>query len=267
MNIFKKISLTAFLALNQPEIIAQPDSKKEINSEYKNDLVLLSNYLNKKGFQIDSLLEDSKFEIYPQIDTLFTKAAEMRIKNLDEYKKILKYEEKKCKISEFINGNLEKLLEAEKTYGIKKELIASVIGIESNFGEIIGRHIPFNVYVSLYVKDYKKEFAKIHLEELLIFCKKNSLNVFDLKSSYAGAISYAQFLPSSLNSWFIGDELYNMDNNILSVANYLSYFKKQTGSISKAVYKYNPSKLYVQAVIALSEDAEKELGKSNENKK
>ena len=58
-----------------------------------------------------------------------------------------------------------------------------------------------------------------------------------------------------------------MDNNILSVANYLSYFKKQTGSISKAVYKYNPSKLYVQAVIALSEDAEKELGKSNENKK
>jgi len=231
------------------------------NAQNHENIPLLVNYLDTKGFKIDSLLKDSRFEIYPQIDTLFTKAAEIQIKNIDEYKKAIKYDRKKEKIPEFINNNLEKLLEAEKTYGIKKELIASVIGIESEFGEIEGEYNPFNVYVSLYVKDYKKEFAKTHLKELLILCKKNNLDVFNLRSSYAGAISYGQFLPSSLNLWFIGNDLCSMDNNIFSVANYLSYFKKKTGNISRAVYSYNPSKLYVQAVMALSEDAKKELEK------
>ena len=46
-----------------------------------------------------------------------------------------------------------------------------------------------------------------------------------------------------------------MDNNILSVANYL-LFLKRTGTLEKAIYSYNPSKLYVQAVIALAKEAE-----------
>ncbi len=265
-NLIKFLSLATFLAFPQTEIKAQPDKnyKNEIilNKE-ENNLALLKDYLNKKGFRIDSLLRDSRFKIYEKIVYSFKKAPESTIKSLEEYKKIIKYEDKKTRIAGFINNNLEKLLEAEKTYEIKKEIIASVIGIESDFGEIIGKYNPFNAYVSLYLKGHKQEFAKIQLEELLIFCKKNKLDIFELKSSYAGAISYGQFLPSSLNSWFIGNELYNMDKNILSVANYLSFFKKKTGTLLRAVYSYNPSELYVQAVINLAKDAEKELEKTN----
>ena len=259
-NLIKILSLATFLAINQSEMIAQlnKDNKKEIiNSEYKNNLFLLKAHLEKKGFKIDSLLKDPRFEIYNKIGNSFKKAPEIKINNFDEYKKAIAYDQKKDKIFGFINNNLEKLLEAEKIYGIKKELIASVIGIESDFGKMIGKYNPFNVYVSLYVKDYKKEFAVEQLENLLIFCKKNNLNVFSLKSSYAGAVSYAQFIPSSLNKWFIGNDLYNMDNNILSVANYLSYFKKKTGSLEKAIYRYNPSELYTRAVISLAKEAEK----------
>lgn len=267
-NLFKLLSVTTFLTFSQNEIKAQSDECKQkeiiLHSEDTNNLSLLTDYLNKKGFKIDSLLKDSRFEIYDEIDSNFKKAPEIKMNSLDNYKKIIAYGGKKEKIINFINDNLEKLLEAEKTYGIKREIVASVIGIESDFGEIIGGYNPFNVYVSLYVKDYKREFAKIQLEELLIFCEKNKLDILELKSSYAGAVSYAQFLPSSLNLWFIGEEPYNMDNNILSVANYLSYFKKRTGVLEKAVYRYNPSKFYVQAVIGLAQDAEKELEKINE---
>ncbi|MEK6844820.1 MAG: lytic murein transglycosylase [Nanoarchaeota archaeon] len=258
MNIFKKISLAGLIIFSSFNSNAQD---KENNKNHENILPLIS-YLDTKGFRIDSLLEDSRFEIYPQIDTLFTKAPEIKINNLDEYKKKIAYDIKKEEIPKFIDNNLEKLLEAEKTYGIQKEVIASIIGIESNFGEIIGEYNPFNVYISLYSKDYKKNFSKIQIKELLKFCEKNELDIFYIKSSYAGAISYGQFLPSSLNLWFIGNDLYSMDNNILSVANYLSYFKKKTGNISKAVYSYNPSKLYVQAVLALAKDAEKEFKKT-----
>ena len=85
--------------------------------------------------------------------------------------------------------------------------------------------------------------------------KKFHFDVLSLKSSYAGAMSYAQFLPSSLNRWFIGSDLYNIDNNILSVANYLSHFKKRTRSLEESVYRYNPSKFYVRFVIDLAKEA------------
>src|SRR3989344_2561515 len=160
MNLLKKSLLANLIILSSFNSNAQ---NQENNRNHKNILPLI-NYLDARGFKIDSLL---------------------------------------------------------------KELIASVIGIESEFGEIEGEYNPFNVYVSLYVKDYKKEFAKTHLKELLILCKKNNLDVFNLRSSYAGAISYGQFLPSSLNLWFIGNDLCSMDNNIFSVANYLYDFNNQ----------------------------------------
>ncbi len=265
-NLINFLSLAVFLAFPQTEIKAQPDKnyKNEVvSNNEENNLSLLKDYLNKKGFKIDSLLKDSRFEIYHGIVSSFKKAPELTIKNFEEYKKKIKYEDKKARIAGFINNNLEKLLEAEKDYGIKKGVIASVIGIESDFGEIIGKYNPFNAYVSLYLKGHKQEFAKIQLEELLTFCKKNEINIFELKSSYAGAISYGQFLPSSLNSWFIGNDLYNMDNNIISVANYLSFFKKKRGTLLNALDSYNPSELYVQAVLDLAHDAEKEFEKTN----
>lgn len=254
------ILLGAGLTFNQFELNAQANSNSQteigLNSEYREEITLLKDYLNKKGFIIDSPLDDPRFEIYDKIGERFRKAPEVKINNFEDYKKRIGYEYKKEKINRFIEDNLEKLLEAEKKYGIPKETISSIIGIESDFGKVTGKYNPFNVYVSLYLENYKKEFSKIQLQELLKFCNKNELDIFNLKSSYAGAISYGQFIPSSLNLWFVGSDLYNMDNNIFSVANYLSYFNKKTGSLEKSVYRYNPSSLYVQAVMALSKDAE-----------
>src|SRR3989344_4036732 len=202
----------------------EEELEQQIDPEKRN-LTFLSDYLRNKGHAIDTLISDSRFEIYPDIVRYFTGSAERRIKSLDEYKKILGFEDKKTKLSAFIENNRTILEKAEETYDIPKETIASIIGIESGFGAGIGRFNPFNAYVSMYVKGHRQDFARGQLEELLAFSKKRKLNVLEMKSSYAGAISYAQFIPSSLNRWFVGSNLYGMDDNILSVGNYLSHFK------------------------------------------
>ena len=51
-----------------------------------------------------------------------------------------------------------------------------------------------------------------------------------------------------------------MDDNIASVANYLAYFKKERGSVERAVYSYNPSELYTRTVLELADYAKAHRG-------
>lgn len=227
-----------------------------LHTKYHDDLTPLVNYFKKKNLAIDNLLLDSRFTIHEGIGDKFRNSAEMRTPGLEEYKRILGFEGKRNKIAGFLNTYADQLSKAEETYGISRHVIAAIIGIESDFGVNVGTYNPFNAYVSMYVDGYRTDFARAQLEELLLWVKRNGVDVFDLKSSYAGAMAFAQFIPYSLNKWFVGDDIYDMNNNILSVANYLAYFKKRTGSIEKAVFRYNPSELYTSAVMDLAREAE-----------
>lgn len=223
------------------------------NDERVQELVT---YFKSKNLDLESLLQDERFELYGDISDRFVNSAERKTPTLEEYKQILGFDTKKVAILEFMESNRSSLEEAEETYDISANVISAIIGLESNFGSVIGRYNPLNVYVSMYSEDYRAQFARAQLEELLIFIRDRDIDVFELKSSYAGAMSYAQFIPYSLNRWFVGDDIFDMHNNIQSVANYLAHFKNITGTIEGAVYRYNPSSLYRDAVLALAEEAE-----------
>jgi membrane-bound lytic murein transglycosylase B len=226
------------------------------SSEYEDRLATLIAYFDNNGFDIRHLLHDSRFEIYDGIGDRFRNSAERRSLTLDEYKRILGFEDKRNRIAGFINDHIDEMIKAEETYGIPRYVIAAIIGIESDYGRNIGRFNPFNSYVSMYAEGYRAEFARAQLLELLKFTQRNNIDVFELKSSYAGAMSFAQFIPYSVNKWFVGDDIFDMGNNIQSVANYLAYFKERTGSIERSVFRYNPSQLYTDAVMALAAEAE-----------
>ena len=231
----------------------QLSARHEVNDDdYKKRLIA---HFNEKGIDIKPYFEDSRFELVPTIKTKFTKSAEKKLNTLNDYKKVIGYDGKKRRIPEFVNNYKSELLKAEKEYGIPQEVIVGILAVESDFGVHKGRHNPFNAYVTMIAKDYRSDFALAQLEELIEWADRNKVDVLSLKSSYAGAMSYAQFIPYSLNKWFVGTELYDMENNIYSVANYLKHFKEVTGSVEKAVFRYNPSTLYQQAVLALAEDA------------
>lgn len=222
----------------------------------------LAKKLRKQGFPIQKLLDDPRFEIYEGISDRFRKSAERKSRSLDSYKKVLGFEHKSDRIVEFINNHSEQLQKAESEYGISRYVISAIIGIESDFGANIGSHNPFNAYVSMYAEDYRQDFAEAQLRELLEFVERKNLDVFELKSSYAGAMAFAQFIPYSLNKWFVGSDIMDMNNNILSVANYLAYFVERTGDIETAVLRYNPSSLYTKAVLDLADVAKKRTATS-----
>jgi hypothetical protein len=219
-------------------------------------LAQLSTYFEQRNLDLKSLLEDPRFEIYDGIGDRFRNSAERRTLTLEEYQRILGFEDKKQRITGFMDQYAKELALAETTYDIPKYVIAAIIGLESDFGKNIGRFNPLNAYVSMYSEDYRSEFARAQLEELLKFTTRNNIDVFELKSSYAGAMSFAQFIPYSLNRWFVGDDIFDMNNNIQSIGNYLAHFKTITGTIEGAVLRYNPSGLYRDAVLALAREAE-----------
>lgn len=216
----------------------------------------LISYLEKKGFDVRSLFDDPRFELYENIVDRFTKSAERKSQSLESYKRVLNFEDKARKIDTFMVSYSSQLKKAEQTYGIPSSIIAAIIGIESDFGKNIGSYNPFNAYVSMYAYGYRQDFAKAQIKELLEFTARNNIDVLDLKSSYAGAMAFAQFIPYSLNKWFVGDDIFDMNNNIMSVGNYLAYFKKRTGDIETAVLRYNPSHLYTKAVMDLAKQAQ-----------
>lgn len=223
---------------------------------YPENLASLVDYLAGEGFDLDTLFRDSRFEIYEGIGDRFRRSAERRSLNLEEYKGILGFQDKKSRIRDFIIEHNDQLLKAQETYDIPKYVIAAILGIESDFGKNIGSFNPFNSYVSMYAENYRAEFAKAQLKELLKFTYRNDIDVFELRSSYAGAMSFAQFIPYSINQWFVGDDIFDMDQNILSIGNYLAHFKQREGSVERAVFRYNPSQLYTDAVMSLAREAE-----------
>jgi membrane-bound lytic murein transglycosylase B len=237
------------------EIHDYPESTIDVN-EVEERISALIQYFEQNGFDIRLLLDDSRFEIYDGIGDRFRNSAERRTLTLDEYKRILGFEDKKNRIAGFINEHHDQMVKAEETYGIPRYVIAAILGIESDYGRNIGRFNPFNAYVSMYAENYRSDFARAQLLELMKFTERNSIDVLELKSSYAGAMSFAQFIPYSLNKWFVGDDIFDMNNNIQSIGNYLAYFKEREGSVERAVFRYNPSQMYTDAVMALAREAE-----------
>lgn len=229
-------------------------------SSTEENIKKLIQHFEKKGVDITPLLEDDRFELMKGIKEKFTRSAEKTIESFEDYQKVLGYDRKVEKLDDFMTTYGKNLEAAEKEYGIPKEVIVGIIGVESEFGTYKGKYNPFIAYVSMYAVDYRAKFALAQLEELLKFTKKNDLDVLDIKSSYAGAMSYAQFIPYSLNRWWVGSDLYYMPNNIHSVAKYLAHFKDITGTTEKAILRYNNSSLYQQAVLSLAEEAKKVSG-------
>lgn len=252
------------LSYNKNSEAAEPQNSAQV---YPARVSALIEYFESKDIDLKPYLDDPNFEIYDGIGDRFRKSAERKIGSLEDYLQVLGFDNKKARIGEFMATHSDALQEAENTYDIPKYVIAAIIGIESDFGQNIGSYNPLNVYVSMYSEDYRADFAKAQLEELLLFTNRNNIDVFELKSSYAGAMSFGQFIPYSINHWFVGDDIFDMEDNIHSIANYLAHFHEVTGSLEGAVYRYNPSSLYRDAVLTLADAAEQEYGSASSKSK
>ncbi len=121
------------------------------------------------------------------------------------------------------------------------------------------------------LKEYEKKIderstkkAKWALEQLIALEKLDKISplpIMDLKGSWAGAFGWSQFLPSSYVSWAVDGNsdgiinLFDAEDAIFSVANYLKIngWGEDKEKQRKAVFHYNNSTAYVDAVLTLTE--------------
>jgi membrane-bound lytic murein transglycosylase B len=154
-----------------------------------------------------------------KIIDLMNRPAE-KIFSWDKYRKRLVSPMRIENGQKFLSKYMTDFIAAEKEFGVPKEIIASIIGIESSYGSIKGSTRVIDSLATLSF-DYprRSKFFKIQLE---------NFDPLKLNGSYAGAMGYGQFLPDSYRRLaidFDGDGVRDIINNpvdaIGSVANYL----------------------------------------------
>ena len=162
----------------------------------------------------------------------------------ERYKKLF-IEDKRIKNGKkFIKQNLDTLRRAEKEFGVPKEIIVSILGVETRYGKIMGSYRVIDSLTTLGL-DYPRRsaFFKDELIKFFLLTRENNLDIYSIKGSYAGAMGYGQFISSSYRAYavdFDGDDdidLFNsVDDAIGSIANYLKVhgWKKNGKIVTKS---------------------------------
>ncbi len=105
---------------------------------------------------------------------------------------------------EFWNKNQELLARAEEKYGVPAEIIVAILGVETRYGQNFG---SFRVIDSLATLGFHYEprasFFRKELREFLIMAREESSDPFEMLGSYAGAMGYPQFIPSSFRAYAV----------------------------------------------------------------
>jgi len=137
----------------------------------------------------------------------------------------------------FIREHAETLNRAEQEFGVPAEIVAAIIGVETFYGRVTGRHGVLESVATL-AFDYppRAEFFKSELTQFLILSHAEQWDTAAIKGSYAGAMGWPQFISSSYRHYAIDfdddgkRDLFNsIDDVIGSGANYLSEHGWQSG--------------------------------------
>jgi membrane-bound lytic murein transglycosylase B len=235
--------------------------------------------LVRQGVDKDFVLKtfaDSRNQFLPQV---VKKIAYLRKERAADYSHFLKLEVV-GRGRNYLQEHRLDLNRAQTIYGVLPEVIVAILTVETNLGNVTGKYSVFNVFASLAVMDTPEVMAEADLSphlkarlkkkaawagrELKIFlkyCQENRLDPYQFSGSWAGALGYAQFLPSSLarcGKDGNGDgkvDLFTHPDAIFSIANYLSksgFRPDNQQTWRRAVLTYNHSDAYADTVLMLA---------------
>ena len=119
------------------------------------------------------------------------------------------------------------LEKAEKEFGVPKEVITAIIGVETYYGKRQGSYRVLDSLSTLAFDYPKRSLFWRELKHFFVMSQEQQVDPASVKGSYAGAMGYGQFIPSSYRRYAIdydGDGMKDLWTNkadaIGSVANY-----------------------------------------------
>lgn len=120
------------------------------------------------------------------------------------------------------------LLRAETEYGVPPAVIAGVLGLETNFGRFTGNARVLDALATQgFEHPTRADFFFSELRQFFLFCRDFERDPTQPKGSYAGAMGWAQFMPSNYRRLavdFDGNgtrDLWSAPDAIGSIARYL----------------------------------------------
>lgn len=190
----------------------------------------------------------------------------------------------------YTSENLTILEEIHATYGVPKEIIVSILLIETDLGRNTGNRCVFNRLASMAfnadletVRPHlngmtmtseheifarrqcrqKGDWAYEELKALLRLADRDGTDPLGIRGSIYGAIGLCQFMPSNIFTYGVdanGDgriDPFTMTDALHSIANYLRGHGWRPGmdrnDQHRVIFDYNHSTVYVNTVLAVAE--------------
>jgi len=184
--------------------------------------------------EIKDILDQAEFQ--PEIIDKISRPAEGTM-TWGRYRKIFMTKERIAAGVEFWKEHETSLASVSEQSGVPEEVILGIIGVETYFGKIKGSYKVLDALYTL-AFGYPKR-SKFFTKELGIFleiAKEEGLAVTEVQGSYAGAMGYSQFMPSSYKAYArsfdeggSSDLINSPEDAMASVANYLKVHRWKKG--------------------------------------
>ena len=136
---------------------------------------------------------------------------------------------KKVKLGKIILNKKNNIInKVSSEYKVDKNLLLALMGIETNFGNYLGK---MDIVSSLATLSYDQRRSEFFTKELITLLKLVDAKIIDpstLFGSWAGAFGNFQFMPSTIKNHAIdynkdgSIDLKNIEDSFASAANYLS---------------------------------------------
>lgn len=195
------------------------------------------------------------------------------------------------KARKYMKKHRQELDSVEKAYGVDSRVITAILLVESGLGKNTGKRSALNslsTLASLMYPDIRSSFYKQipaekrpprkkfeksakrrskwaygELKAFLKYAYKEGFDPAEIPGSFAGAMGYAQFMPSSILAYGKdgnGDgtvDLLTHPDAMASIANYLKRHGWRPGisrkKKEKVIYHYNHSEYYVKTILKIAE--------------
>lgn len=189
----------------------------------------------------------------------------------------------------YLETHKDALARAEEKYQVDRKIITAILLVETRLGTFTGNQKAVNILGTMaaltdkeirdifYAQipeegritrerydsraDARGEWAYRELKALIKYTERDNFNIFEIESSYAGAVGFAQFMPSNIlilgvdanNSGRVN--LFEHDDAIFSIANYLRHHGWRPGlerdEAQKVLLHYNRSTYYANILLRI----------------
>ena len=223
--------------------------RAETNLASRSDVAnFIEKTYNKTGIDKKWLTDTlNKASIKPTIVDAMNRPAEKM--NWGRYRPIFITESRINGGVDFYHRYQSALQRAEAEYGVSAAVITAIIGVETSYGGNRGNWAVVDALSTLsFEYPRRADFFSNELQKFLTIAYNMQRDPFSFKGSYAGAMGYPQFMPSSYMAYavdFDGDGIKDLWNNpvdaIGSVANYLAkHGWQRNGQLASEVSISNP---------------------------